>query len=101
MTDINEYEITCTCGYASKANLYDSINITLNPELIKELYNGNFNVVECPKCQTRVFVDKWFLFHDMEKDVMAQVNEGEFSDFMNYLASQGYFDQVQEGRNKE
>jgi len=92
MTDINEYEIQCTCEFAFKANLYDSINIALNPEMIKVLYDGNFNVVECPKCHTRVFVDKWFLFHDMEKDIMVQIEEGDFSDFMNYLASKGYFD---------
>ncbi len=48
-----------------------------------------------------IFVDKWFIFHDMETDLMVQIDEGHYSGFMKYLASNGYFDHLRAGKNME
>ena len=91
MTLIEEYGLTCSCGKEFKAPLHNSINVTLNPNILNILYEGKFNVVECPKCHLESYIDKPFLFHDMKKKLMIEVDAGQIDDFMHYLVSKGYF----------
>jgi len=91
MTLIEEYGLTCSCRKKFKAPLYDSINVTLNPNLLNLLFEGKFNVVKCPKCHLESYIDRPFLFHDMRKKLMMEVGAGQIDDFMRYLASKGYF----------
>lgn len=92
MTLIKKYDLNCKCGYKFKAFLYDSINITLDPTLLKKLFDGIINVVECPKCHTKSFVNKHLIFHDLNKGLMIKVKEGEIKGLMHFLDSKGYFD---------
>ncbi|MBT3297918.1 hypothetical protein HN385_03265 [archaeon] len=96
MTKITEYDLTCKCGHHFKAPLYDSILVTFDRSLLKKLYEKKFNVVTCPKCHTESFIDKYFLFHDMFKDIMIQVQKGEIDRLMYFLDSKGYFKEFKE-----
>ncbi|MEM2901099.1 MAG: CpXC domain-containing protein, partial [Thermoplasmata archaeon] len=60
-------------GESFSAKLYDIINAQKNPELKKELIEGKINVVICPKCKKRLFIDKILLFHDPSKELMVQL----------------------------
>ncbi len=91
MTKTRYYNLTCICGHNYNAPLYDSINITLDRTLLRKLFDRKINVVECPECHTRDFVDKSFLFHDMAKNVMFEVKEGEMERLLHVLDLDGYF----------
>lgn len=95
LTRIKEYELRCSCGNQFKTPLYDSINITVDPELLRLLYDGEFNVAECPCCHTRSYVDKWFLFHDMERNGLIRVDEGKIDGFLDWLEREGYFKKME------
>lgn len=95
MTKITKYDLKCdNCGKSFKAKLYDSINVTLDPSLIKLIANGKFNVVECPKCHINFYVAKEFLFHDMNKKIMMWVKPKEMNSFLGFLEKEGYLKQV-------
>jgi len=72
--------------------LYDTVNVTLDPSLIKLFFNGTFNVVKCPECESKGYVDKWFLFHDMKNKKWIEVKKGKMRNFLNFLQAEGYFD---------
>ena len=78
MTRKEEMVLPCPhCGKEFKSWLYGSVNITLNPELLRELFDCNLNVVECPNCHKRTPVEKNLVFHDMDKGLMLEVREHE------------------------
>lgn len=99
MTHISKHELTCgNCHNNFKAKLYDSINVTLDPQLINEIYEGRFNVVTCPKCKTQGYVPGWFLFHDIEKKIMREVSGDQMLAFIQYLYVGGYFKNVRKSK---
>ncbi len=65
--------VTCACGHVFKADLYQSANVTLNPELMKQILTGGMNVVVCPSCGACFHVEMPFLYHDMRKGEMIWV----------------------------
>jgi hypothetical protein len=69
----SEYTLTCTCGRMFHADLYDSVNVTAEPDLRASIIEHRLNVVECPRCHRRSYVDKPFLYHDMERELLLYV----------------------------
>jgi hypothetical protein len=99
MTKTQYYDLTCRNGHEYRAQLYDSINITLDRTLLRKLFDREINVVECPECHARDFVDRYFVFHDMAKHVMIEVKKGEIERLMHVLDSEGYFDKFKEQKS--
>lgn len=66
-------DVTCACGHTFKAELYQSANVTLNPDLLKRILSGEMNVVACPSCGCRFHVEVPFLYHDMAGGEMIWV----------------------------
>ena len=91
MTLETEYDVGCACGNKFKALLYDTINISTDPHIIGLIKNGEFNVATCAKCGKKSFVDKEFVFHDMESKSMIIVKKGDMASFYQRLANEGYF----------
>jgi len=73
MTSMGDVELECYCGHAMNARLYNSINITLHPDFIDDIFQGRFHVMKCPECGQESFVKRPFLFHDMELNIMYYV----------------------------
>ena len=73
MSSASEMDVTCACGHTFKAELYQSANVTLNPDLRKLILTGEMNVVVCPACGARFHVEMPFLYHDMDKGEMIWV----------------------------
>jgi hypothetical protein len=71
MTQSLAYEVKCPCGEVFKAELYDSVNATLNPELMGMLFNDELNRVKCPGCGQIIWVDSPLLYHDMNQRLMV------------------------------
>ncbi len=105
MTLIENFSLACpNCKKKFKAELYSTINITLDPDLLKKIYEGDINNVECPKCHKEFFVEKFVLFHDMEfKTIkegkpaeisfMFKIESGAWPLFLRRLDSLGYFEE--------
>lgn len=68
-----EYTLSCGCGRMFHADLYDTVNVTAEPELRASILEGRLNVVECPRCHRQCYVDKPFLYHDMARDLILYI----------------------------
>ena len=66
-------DVTCACGHTFKAELYQSANVTLNPDLRKYILTGEMNIATCPECGAHFHVEMPFLYHDMAKGEMIWV----------------------------
>ena len=66
-------DVTCACGQTFKAELYQSANVTLNPDLRRQILTGEMNVVTCPECGAHFHVELPFLYHDMARGEMIWV----------------------------
>jgi hypothetical protein len=58
-------DVTCACGHTFAAWVWQSANVTLEPELRKLVLDGKMNVVKCPSCGAVFHVETPFLYHDM------------------------------------
>lgn len=52
---------------------YDSVTATLNPEVKRQLLNGEFGKIICPSCGTISYVVYGFLFHDPKGHYMISL----------------------------
>jgi hypothetical protein len=65
MSTGGEMEVACACGHRFKAWLWQSANVTTNPELRESILDGEMNMVRCPSCGSKFHVEVPFLYHDM------------------------------------
>lgn len=78
-------ELTCPeCGEEFDFELYESVNVTLNPELKEKVLDGSIFAPICPKCGHFEVLIHPFLYHDMEKNYMIQLNS--YADLMEFKA---------------
>lgn len=63
-----------TCGEEFEADVYDSINATLDPELKEKVISGNLFMIECPKCGKKEFIQYPTCYHDMDNKFMVYLN---------------------------
>jgi tetratricopeptide (TPR) repeat protein len=74
MTQRRSEEMTCPgCKQVQKVDIWDSINVTSDPQLMEKFINGEINVFECNGCGAcePLFID--WLYQDMEKKIMIFV----------------------------
>lgn len=65
------YNIRCPqCGHEQKVALYDSINVTQQPELKTALFENRLNRVQCESCEASFRVDKPLLYHDPARNIL-------------------------------
>lgn len=78
MTRIITETINCpNCHHSSKVELYDSINVTLDPELKTKLLKHTIFDWRCPHCQQQYTMPYGFLYHDMEKKLLIHFFQNE------------------------
>ncbi len=67
MTMMREVEIACPeCAKPQKVQVCDTINATLNPELKRDLIDGEINFFKCGNCEFAGFMPTALFYHDME-----------------------------------
>ncbi|MFP4082266.1 MAG: CpXC domain-containing protein [Candidatus Aminicenantes bacterium] len=60
--------ISCPhCGFMKATAVYTSVNVTLNPELRRELFDDRLNRFKCPDCGKIFLVEINLMYHDMER----------------------------------
>jgi predicted nucleic-acid-binding Zn-ribbon protein len=73
MSEQTLLEISCpNCLSNQIVTLWNSINVTLDPDLEKKFYDRDINQFTCEKCGYSAFVEKDLLYHNMEKKFMIQ-----------------------------
>lgn len=83
MSKVRTIKLTCPdCGEEFDFDLYESVNVTLNPELKEKVLDGSIFAPVCPKCGHFEVLIHPFLYHDMDKKYMIQLNS--YADLMDY-----------------
>jgi RNA polymerase subunit RPABC4/transcription elongation factor Spt4 len=73
MSKMTPHELQCPhCGNKQKTMVWDSINVTLDPDLKKRLYAAEINLFECEKCGKKTFINAPLLYHDMRLQFFIQ-----------------------------
>lgn len=66
MSQLCKNIITCPkCQTEGEYEYWSSVNIDLNPELKKKIFNEEIFIWTCPKCGAKVFIPFGMLYHDM------------------------------------
>ena len=98
MSKYTIHEITCPeCNTLNKAAIWDSVNVSLDPELKDKVLKRELNRLICKKCGSMTPVDTAMLYHDMKRAYMIYYIpqhdedyfefEGELKDTMNSMNS--------------
>lgn len=75
MSSISIKSLKCPkCNNDFEIGTYDSINVTLNPDLKKDVLNGNIFKYKCPNCNQEGPFIYPFLYHDMHKHFMIHLS---------------------------
>jgi hypothetical protein len=71
MSTQKTYPIRCPqCGHEQKVELYDSINVSQQPELKAALFENRLNRVLCTSCEASFRIDKPLLYHDPSRNIL-------------------------------
>ena len=71
-----ERKITWQCEHCKKefeVNIFDSVNVSLDPELREKVLTGNIFMHKCPHCNNNNIIQHPILYHDMKNKFMIQL----------------------------
>lgn len=86
------------CNLEQELEYYQTVNITLQPELKNKVLSGKLNQNICSNCKKEINVVSGFLYHDMKNRVMLELsmtnveeenNEGK-KEIIQNMTTQGY-----------
>ncbi len=66
-------KFSCACGTEFTADIYQSVNVTLEPQLLYRLLAGSLNVATCPNCGRTAAAAQPFVYHDIARGLFAYV----------------------------
>jgi len=65
------YNIRCPhCGHEQKVELYESINVSQQPDLKTALFENRLNRIQCESCEASFRIDKPLLYHDADRNIL-------------------------------
>ncbi|MBO6211652.1 CpXC domain-containing protein [Algoriella sp.] len=62
------------CGFEQEMEYYQTVNITLQPELKNKVLSGNLNQNICSNCKKEINFVSGFLYHDMTNKIMLELS---------------------------
>ncbi len=72
-------ELKCPhCKNIQKVEIWESINVTLDPELKAKLFDNKINLFNCGECKKEAFVEAPLLYHDMDRKFCVQYYPTEY-----------------------
>lgn len=96
MSSIHKIKINCPkCGKELEVDIYNSINVTVSPELLEKVLDFSvFNKV-CDKCNSCLPIEYSCMFHDMDKKYIIWSTSGiedieKLFDESKFWLTQGY-----------
>ena len=73
------------CGNSKETTVWDSLNVTLDPQLKKELLQATINLFSCQKCGKSTFIGAPLLYHDMDQQFCVQYYPPEALDHADFF----------------
>ena len=71
MSKFKMEQLSCPrCNHAQEVPTWNSINVTLNPQLKVDFFANKINTAICEKCKYHSMIGKDLLYHDMQMKVM-------------------------------
>ena len=71
MSAAKTYNIRCPqCGHQQSVELYDSINVSQQPDLKTALLENRLNRVQCESCEASFRIDKPLLYNDPDRGIL-------------------------------
>ena len=93
MTIKYEVKVTCpACGHEQVVEIYQTINVTLDPRLLIDLCAQKINRSKCVSCGESMVLDVPLLYHDMKGEFCIQyipISEQFLSEELSKFASRG------------
>lgn len=94
MTKMIVQKLACpNCGEERDTEVWDSINVSINPELREKLFKTEINVFNCEKCSCEAFVNSPLLYNDMARKFCVQFYPGDLVEedtFMEHFNRDGF-----------
>lgn len=73
MSKMEKEMLACPqCGVEQETEVWDSINVALNPELQEKLFKTEINVFSCSQCGSTALINSPLLYTDIEKKICVQ-----------------------------
>jgi predicted RNA-binding Zn-ribbon protein involved in translation (DUF1610 family) len=73
MSRPSSVELQCPdCGNSQEITVWDSVNVTLDPDLKRQLYAAGINVFACEQCGMNSWANAPLLYHDMTQRFCVQ-----------------------------
>src|SRR5258707_11339521 len=60
-------KFSCACGTEFTADIYQAVNVTLEPQLLYRLLAGALNVATCPNCGRTPAAAQPVVYHDIAR----------------------------------
>ena len=73
MSILSNCEITCSCGETFEAEVWKAVNVFDDPDLKDVILSGRFNTVECPHCKKFFYHEHFFMYQDLQNELIAYV----------------------------
>ena len=68
MSSIKTNDIECSsCRKNQEVTIYESVNVTLSPNLLEKVKNRKINNFDCKNCKKHFEIMERFLYHDQDK----------------------------------
>lgn len=78
MSSRETIQVTCPkCQHAQAFENWQSVNVTLNPELRERVLSGELFTLTCAKCGEETTIEKALLYNDMERSFMVCLSGSE------------------------
>jgi len=74
MSLLIENEVFCPyCDFLNQAEVWSIVNVKEDPELKNLLLGGELNLVECEACKKVFYAEKFLVYHDSDREILAFV----------------------------
>jgi len=72
MSSFRNETITCpSCNHEAPFRVWDSVNVTLDPDMKEQFLSGQLFHWICPECGQRCYAPYLVLYHDMDNQIMT------------------------------
>jgi CpXC protein len=73
MSKMTIHNLECPhCGNKQETKVWHSVNVKLDPELKRTLFDAQINLFSCEKCGKKTFINAPLLYHDMTQQFCVQ-----------------------------
>jgi hypothetical protein len=73
MSQMVMHKLACLeCGHEHEAAVWNSVNVSLDPELRQKLFDAEINLFKCVSCGKTAFINVPLLYHDMKRQYCVQ-----------------------------